>query len=127
MSSANHVISRPIVGLSALVCLSLWLGMFFIPPVDDGAAASERQSRELWQGSFLRVGLVMGAFWLALPSRRREAAWAGISPGTFLALIFAAFLAARFRQAVIPIIVGVAMIGRFVRPRQKDRPRERPV
>lgn len=34
----------------------------------------------LWCGSFVRSGLLLGAFWIGMPTKGRAAAWADVSP-----------------------------------------------
>jgi hypothetical protein len=119
MSAQRTQISRPMVGFCALACL-VGAGLTFF--------LSESQNSSGLAAAFLRVGLVMAAFWLALPTKSREAAWAGMSGTTFIGIFLAIFVVARYPRAifaVLPILITVAVIGAFLRPRQKDRPRER--
>jgi hypothetical protein len=102
---------RTLVGLIALGCLS---AAATIGVVDSW--------ENLWCAAFVRVGLLMGAFWLALPSRRREAAWANVSPYTIVAALVAVFIVARWRSA-LPVVIGVGALALVLRPRQRRRPR----
>ena len=107
-------INRPLVGILALVCLGAGATIFFIYRGDE--------SSQMWQAGFTRVGLVMVALWLALPSRKRNAAWANVSWTTFIGLILALFAVARFKWAVIPAVLVIAVVGSVLRPREKRRP-----
>lgn len=106
------------VGFSALACLVAAAALRWgAPDVDPN---------EMAQAAFVRVGLVMAALWIALPTRTRAAAWSGITPASFGTLALAVFLTARFRQAVIPVLIAVGVVGYYLRPRGKERPRSRP-
>ncbi len=118
MSESKVTISRPMVGLCALGCfLGFAVCRWIRPDLDPN---------ELGQAGFLRVGLVMGALWLALPAGVRPAAWAGVTWTHLLTILFALFLVARFRQAVIPVLIAVITVGYYLRPRGKERPQRRP-
>jgi hypothetical protein len=111
MTDQRVPVNRSLVGLIALACL--------------GAAATIGildTWQNMWCAAFVRVGLLMGAFWLALPSRHREAAWANVSPYTILAALVAVFVVARWRSA-LPIVVVIAVLALVLRPRQRRRPR----
>ena len=100
-----------LVGLIALSCL---VAAATIGVVDTW--------ENLWCAAFVQVGLLMGAFWLALPSRHREAAWANVSPYTIVAALIAVFVVARWRSA-LPVVIGVGLLALVLRPRQRRRPR----
>jgi hypothetical protein len=111
MTDHQVPVNRTLVGLIALGCL--------------GAAATigiVDTWENLWCAAFVRVGLLMGAFWLALPTRHREAAWANVSPYTILAALVALFVVARWRSA-LPIVIVIAVLALVLRPRQRRRPR----
>ncbi len=114
MADQQISINRTLVGLIALVCLATGVAIGF---ADEFA--------NLWCAAFVRVGLVMGAVWVALPSGDREAAWANVSPLTLVAILLFALVFVRRPLVFLPIIVGVAAIGFFVRPRRRP-PRTRP-
>ena len=105
------------VGVLALACLAAWGAMFYLPETTNAS--------ELWQGSFLRVGIMLAAFWIALPARGRDAAWSGIHASTLGGAVLIVFLTARLKFAVIPIAAAIITIGLFLRPRNKPRPGSR--
>ncbi len=81
----------------------------------------ERDLSNVWFSILLRIGLVMSAIWLALPSKSKPAAWANVSPTT-LGIIVVAIVGIGYRPKIaLPIIVGVAVIGYFLKPREKKR------
>ena len=72
----NSAINRPMVGLISLGCISAGIYMLLRYPNAKG-------DLEMWQAGFIRSGVLMFAIWLALPTKKREAAWANISPWKF--------------------------------------------
>lgn len=119
MNASKTQVSRPMVGALAVACLLAWGGMFALP--------ERSNSTDLWHGAFLRIGVVMIAFYVSLPSRKRDAAWSGIKVSTLAAAAFLAFLTARLRFAIVPIAIAIVTIGLYLRPRDKRRPGTRPV
>ena len=97
---------RAIVGLLSLASGTAAVGLLFVPGYDA------------LQGSLVRVGLVLGALWLALPTDQRPAAWAYISPWS-VAIIIAAAVLVRQLKIFFPILIAGIAIGWFVRPRNK--------
>lgn len=71
--------------------------------------------------ALLRVGLILGAFWLALPTRDRPAAWARVSPWSVGLLVAFALLLPRVKPVIPVLIIGV-LIGWIVRPRNRNGP-----
>lgn len=106
-------INRPLTGFLALVCLTgaavVW-----------GFGLEEGQS-PLWTAGFMRVGLLMSAFWLALPTQDRPAAWANVSRTTFIGLIVSLFAMFRFPKVAFGMIAVLGAMHFFVRPRVKKR------
>ncbi len=119
MNDGKITINRPLVGLIALACLGLSLGLWFkgsVEPDDDmvmggGAGAA-----------FFRVGLLMSALWLALPGKGREAAWAKVTPGTFVGLLLAVYAVVRLKWMAIPILAAFGLLALILKPRTKYRP-----
>lgn len=113
MAEQQISVNRTLVGLIAVACLLTGL---VVGIADDFT--------NLWCAAFIRVGLVMGAIWVALPARDREAAWANLSPGKLIAvLVFAVMLASRPR-VFLPILVGIAILWLVLRPRTSRRARQ---
>ena len=108
---------RRVIGLLSVVCLSTGIVLW---QSDWGTT--------VWVGMLVRIGMVLAAFWLALPSGSRAAAWANVSPSAFIGvLLAAASLAAwpKVARVAIPIAIAVAVIAFFLRPRKRERPRDR--
>lgn len=82
-------------------------------------------ANEMWIAGFMRAGLMTGAVWLALPTKNREAAWANVSPWTLFGVgggIIAAAARPKVLLALVPILIALAIIGKFLRGRPSERP-----
>lgn len=80
---------------------------------------------EMWYAGFLRVGLLMGAFWQALPARGRDAAWAEVSPVALIGGLIVLFVAVRRPKVFIPLLVvvgAILFVLRLLRRGDSDRP-----
>lgn len=118
MPQGTISLNRTVIGLMALICgiaSAVLLGMMATRPENSGLIYT--------QGGLARMGLVLGALWLAMPSRNREAAWANISPKFLALLLGAAIVMIRIPPRILipaAIITGVTII--ILRPRPKRRP-----
>jgi hypothetical protein len=118
MSDEKITINRTMVGLLALVCLGASLTIWLMGPTE-----------QFWRAAFMRVGLLMLAFWLALPTRSRDAAWANVSPKILIGMALAIVVVAIRPNAVkvaVPILIVLAIVGFVLRPPDKQRPKTRP-
>ena len=98
---------RIYVGLLAITSLAGAVVLLFYPG-NDGL-----------QGALVRVGLVLGAFWLALPTKTRPSAWKGMmSSWTVPGLIITALLIPRLKF-MFPVLAIIAGIAYFARPRPR--------
>jgi hypothetical protein len=130
MEKSKTTVSRPLVGFltiglfSVTLFLSIWQGVL---PGAAGATVG---------GATARVGIVMAALWLALPSRNRRlalpagnrpSAWANVSFTSVVPLVLAAL--ALFRRIPFRILIPLAGIllvaGLVLRPRPLQRPERR--
>ncbi|MEO2032886.1 MAG: hypothetical protein ABGZ35_12440 [Planctomycetaceae bacterium] len=100
---------RALVGLLAIAC-TIAGGLLLITARHAGTASA-----------FVRVGLLLGAFWLALPTRDRPAAWARVSPWTVGLVVVAGIVLPRAKP-MIPFLVAGLLIGWLVRPRKRKGP-----
>lgn len=119
LATQSVPVNRALVGILAIACCGI-AGVMALGGV-GGASA-------LWQGAFFRVGVVLAAFWLALPSRAREAAWARVPIWQVLGVLLVIVVVARTRvplKVLIPAVLlfGVALM--LLRPRRKSRPAQR--
>lgn len=119
MSRDKVKINRTLVGILTLGCFAA-AGVISVTHPHD-------ESWRLWLAGFIRVGLLMSAFWLALPTRDRDAAWANVSWMTFAGLLLALIAVIRLPlRIVLPLLVVLTVVGVFLRPREKRRPGSRP-
>lgn len=114
MSQEKIEISRPMVGFLTIAC-------FVAAPVVHWQWPAE----ELWFAGFIRVGLLMGALWLALPTRTRPAAWANVSPATFVGLIVAVILLPRYPRLIVPGVGILLACHLFLKPKSRTPPKPR--
>ena len=118
MTDEKITVNRPLVGIIALTCLGIALYLFV-----------SGSNQPLWLGAFVRVGLVMSALWLALPSKNREAAWARMSPKTFAGVsiaLFALIARPQIMKFMLPLLLVIGALCYMLRPRGKQRPGNRP-
>jgi hypothetical protein len=122
MSDGKITINRTLVGVLAIGCLTAAVAIWIFAPTTEG-----EDNWEMWRGAFTRVGLLMSAFWLALPTSGREAAWANVTPSTFFGILLAIVALVRLPlKIVVPVGVLLAIVGAVLRPRPKKRPQNRP-
>jgi len=113
MVSEDELRSKRIyVGLLSVGCL-LGAAMIEFYPVS-----------ELFQAALIRVGVLLGAFWLAMPTKDRPAAWKRMpsSNWTIAGLIFTAVLIPRLKY-MFPVVAVVAGIAWFAKPRRSNSSR----
>lgn len=117
MPAPQVPVNRNLVGLIALGCGVIGGGWWLL---EGGRSAPAMPA------AFLRVGVVMAAFWLALPSRHREAAWARVNLWNLLGGLLAIVLIARSKfplKFLIPGLILLTVAILILRPRPKHRPR----
>src|SRR5690606_24650794 len=83
-------VSRLLVGALAIVCVTTGIAIGFLRSWDGPACAA-----------FLRIGVLLGAVWIALPSGKREAAWANISPWSLVGVVQIALACVRWTPLFI--------------------------
>ena len=111
MSDGKIPVNRTLVGFLGLTCLVAAGVIWLVSP-----------SEQLWMAGCIRVGLVVCAFWLALPTRHRDAAWANVSIPTVVGIVVGLLVLARLKipmKVVIPVFILVAILTVFIRPRSK--------
>ncbi|RMG37355.1 MAG: hypothetical protein D6725_08985 [Planctomycetota bacterium] len=114
MSDQNVTVNRTLVGVLALACLGGAAALAF--------SGHGGQSVRLWQAGLIRVGLVLAALWIALPTKDRPAAWANISKRTLVVALIGLLALLRLPlRIVLPIVFGAALCGWLLRPRPRRR------
>lgn len=119
MSANKSPVNRILVGAIALACL--------------GASVTLRMTNAdndfgVFPAALQRVGIVMAAFWLALPTKSRPAAWQNLSPWQFAGAVGAVAVLAwkpRIGLPFIGLLLVIAIINRVMRPAPKYRPPRR--
>lgn len=116
MDTSDAGLRRLFVGVVAVMLLTAALVLWILP----GAASS--QSTVMWRGACGRIGAVMVALWMALPTRTRPAAWANLNPRSVGAVLIVA-LAIRFPlRLLLPIALVLVITGLLLRPPPRTRP-----
>lgn len=107
--TARIRINRLIVGLLAILCLIAGLAIGVTDSMEN-----------LWCGSFVRAGLLLAAFWIAMPTKGRAAAWAQTSPYWILLIVGGLIVIRRleifllaalilfFLAVVVPLLIGTS-------------------
>lgn len=109
MTQQPLTINRALVGAISLVLLAA------------AAILSLMDTQELWAGACLKVGLVMGAFWLALPSFTRNPELGRVSLATLLGALAVALIIGRTRvplKIVLPTLAAFVFAVRILGPRR---------
>jgi hypothetical protein len=116
MEDPNAAVRRLLVGITAVVLLSTAALLWIWPgPSTSGPTV-------MWRGACGRVGTVMAALWLAMPTRTRPAAWANLNPRS-VAAVAICLLAIRFPLRFLVPAAGVLLfLGVFLRPKNRARP-----
>jgi hypothetical protein len=118
MDRSPLAVRKLIVGLIALACL-VTAGAFWIFADDPGTNAANAVAT--------RLGIMLGALWLALPSHGESLAWGKALPAVFAVIVVLAMIRVNWRILIyaIPIAIVVAVAAAFIRPRSKPRPPRR--
>jgi hypothetical protein len=111
MNAKPLTVNRTLVGVIALVLLVVSLVL----------AVTGVDTNDIWTGACLKVGLVMGALWLALPSITSNpilgrATWASV-----LTVVAGAIVIAKIRiplHTVLPVLGALLFLVRFLGPRR---------
>lgn len=112
MPERSVSVNRTLVGVIALACLGVGSAILIVDSYEN-----------MWAAAFIRVGLVTGAFWIALPGQGREAAWANMSPYLILAMLLGALVFVSRPRVFVALLIPLAVIGFFLRPRTRRRDR----
>jgi len=118
MNDEKIPINRHLVSAIAVGCLlaGAYLATNSSPDANNG----------LWPGAFVRVGILMLAFWLTLPTKKRPAAWSRFSPGTIAIAVAVLVMFARSPKLALmialPAFAILFLLSMFVQPKEKYRP-----
>lgn len=122
-NDGNIQLSRPLVAAVSIVCLAIGAMWWFF---------TVGEQMPIWPGVFVRIGMFLGALWLALPTNSRPAAWAKVSPWTFGGIFVVILMFARnprmaigWMRVLVPMLIVVSILTLILRPKPKDRPQRR--
>src|SRR5262245_5553473 len=99
MNSSPLGIRKLIVGIVALVCLMTAAGLFFFTADGLGNPAT---------AVAMRLGIMLGALWLALPSRGESIAWQKAIPIVVTVIVVLAFFARSVK--VLAYAIPIALV-----------------
>ena len=114
MNESPLAVRKMIVGILALGSLATAAGVLLL--------SAEGFSNPMTAVA-MRLGLILGALWLALPSTGESIAWAKVVPIAVVVAV-ACVRGGRFLLYAIPIAVLVGIVAVFIRPKgRRHRPR----
>lgn len=96
----------------------IYVGLISVACISGAVVLAAFPEHEGLQGALMRVGILLAAFWLALPSKHRPAAWKGLSSNWVLFGGIIAAIAIPRARAMFPVIAVIIAIAWFVRPRK---------
>lgn len=105
-------VNRTLVGVIALVLLLAAGGL--------GLWGTDK-IQELWAGACLKVGLLMGTFWLALPTLTKNRELGRVSWATLLGAILIALIVARTKVSpyvLVTLLAASVLAVRILGPRR---------
>ena len=115
MNDSPMAIKKLLVGMIALGCLLTAAGLWVFTS-DPGKNPVTSVT--------MRLGIMLGALWLALPKQGEHLAWEKCLPATVAVIVVLSFVRGSWRVLIyaIPaaIVVGIAAV--FLRPKSKRRP-----
>ena len=105
--STELIEKRVLVGILSIICLVIGVVLYFYP------------GNEGLQGAVLRVGMLLAAFWLAMPTKTRPAAWRILSSNwALVGAVISAILMPRVK-GMFPVFAVLVAVAYFARPRHK--------
>lgn len=112
MDGSPLAIRKLIVGILAIVCGATAAGVFFFTP--DGL-------QNPLMGFSVRLGIVLGALWLALPASGESLVWLKMLPVVLVVAIVCVRGGGRALIWIIPLGIVAGIVIAFIRPKHKRR------
>jgi hypothetical protein len=114
MNGSPLALRKLIVGILSLGCLLTAAGMFLFAADGMGNPAT---------AVAMRLGVMLGALWLALPSQGESIAWQRAMPIVIAVIVALAFFARSVKVLAyaIPAAIVVGVLLAFIRPRSNRR------
>src|SRR5439155_17320322 len=109
MNGSPLAVRKLIVGVLALVCLATAAGLWFLldEPGKNPATAVT-----------MRLGIMLGALWLALPAQGESIAWQKGLPVIVAVIAVVAFVRNwKVLVYAIPLAIVLGIVAAFIRPR----------
>lgn len=107
MTQRSVAVNRTLAGVLSIACIAAGAGLCAARGFEDPLGAG-----------FIRIGVVLGALWCAMPTQSREAAWARVSPWAVAGIVLAAVIFVRHLRVLLPLAIVVAVAGYVLRPRK---------
>lgn len=102
-----------------------WLALAFLAGFVISLVTGTAEKADVWQGICSRVGVVLGALWLALPKDGSLGKWGEVSILKLIVILLIIVTAVRSPKRFVPylpILLAVAAASRYLRPPTKTRP-----
>ena len=117
MNDSPMAVRRLLVGIIALACLATAAGVWIFTGDWKNPVTAVT----------MRLGIMLGALWLALPSQGENLAWEKCLPAAVAVIVVLSFVRGSWRFLIyaIPAAIVVGIAAAFLRPRSKRRPPHR--
>jgi hypothetical protein len=115
MNDSPMAVRKLIVGIIALSCLATAAGLWIF---------TDEPAKNPVASVTTRLGIMLGALWLALPRQGEHVAWDKCLPVVVSVIVVLSFVRGSWRVLlyVIPAAIVVGIAAAFLRPRTKRRP-----
>lgn len=114
MDGSPLAVRKLIVGILAIICLTTAAGMWIF--------AGDPWTNPITSVA-MRMGMMLGALWLALPARGENIAWEKGLPIVIAVVVVLAFAKnAKVLLYAVPAAIVLGILAVFLRPRSKRRP-----
>ncbi len=115
MNDSPLAVRKLIVGVIALICLGTAAGLWIF---------ADEPGKNPVTSVTMRLGIMLGALWLALPRQGENLAWEKCLPAVVAVIVVLSFVRGSWRILIyaIPAAIVVGIAAAFLRPRSKRRP-----
>jgi hypothetical protein len=115
MNDSPMAVRKLLVGIIAIGCLATAAGLWLF--TDD-------PGKNPVTSVTMRLGIMLGALWLALPKQGEHLAWEKCLPAAVAVIVVLSFMKGSWRVLIyaIPAAIVVGIAAAFLRPKSKRRP-----
>jgi hypothetical protein len=115
MNDSPMAVRKLLVGIIALACLATAAGLWIF---------TDEPGKNPVTSVTMRLGIMLGALWLALPKQGEHLAWEKCLPGVVAVIVVLSFVRGSWRFLIyaVPAAIVVGIAAAFLRPRSKRRP-----